>query len=372
MRPTFPSPYGRLSAGGGQHGPRTASRSRGATRPRSRRRATRRSASPAPGRARSRRRRGRCRRARRARTRARPRPRPMPSPESSTASSIAVPWLAGADQDRPVRGGVADRVGSRFCSTRVSRGEHYAAGGVAELGAQPQALERRLPVARGDRPADHLVDPGPLASRPRSHRPRAARTRTGRRPAAQSESTEPLIRVGVGVHGGGIADDAILDRLGHRPQVGERRAQIVGDGDDQVAALGLDRALAPLGRAEAWPPSRRASRRAARARGRRRPRRRGPRGRRRPSAAPPRRSARSPSAEARPAARPRRSRPPSRRSAARPTSAASLSRDQHQRGEHREVDEPEQRGEAPRSRRTATAAMRPPTAIGPRSRSRRR
>ncbi len=45
-----------------------------------------------------------------------------------------------------------------------------------------------------------------------------------------------------------VLDDAVVDRLDHRPQAGQRRAQIVGDRRDQVTLLGLDGLLHGLRR----------------------------------------------------------------------------------------------------------------------------
>jgi hypothetical protein len=50
-------------------------------------------------------------------------------------------------------------------------------------------------------------------------------------------------------HGGRVADDVVLEGLGHRPQPGQRGPQVVGDPGDQVAPAGfeLSFALAGLG-----------------------------------------------------------------------------------------------------------------------------
>ena len=59
---------------------------------------------------------------------------------------------------------------------------------------------------------------------------------------------EPAV---VAVDGLRVVDDAVLERLGHRPDAGERRAQVVRDPGDELAARRLERAFAPLGLVEA-------------------------------------------------------------------------------------------------------------------------
>ena len=134
--------------------------------------------------------------------------------------------VAGANEDRAVLGRMADRVLKQVLQHASQPRRALGAGGVAELGAQPKPLDRRLAVACGDRPADHLLDPGQLALSLDRTRVESGRTRTGRRPAAPA--TRPRRpsgrRSGEPVAGSATTRSAIASAIACRSASGVRRS----------------------------------------------------------------------------------------------------------------------------------------------------
>ena len=174
----------------------------------------------------------------------------MPSPLVFDRK-LAAPRRRGAPRPgRSRRRGVADRVLEQVLKHPPRRGEQRASLAPSRCVSSMQALLGR--AARRRRPAPRRVPRRALRS------PSASidgdveldqleevvhQSVRERRPTGASRRVDPN-RLW-------IVDHAVVDRLDHRPQAGKRRAQVVRDRRDQIAALGLDRVLdAPAPRAE--------------------------------------------------------------------------------------------------------------------------
>ena len=118
----------------------------------------------------------------------------------------------------------------RFCSTRPSRGSSAPrsprrGGSRGESPSQRRCC--RTPPAPRPAPRQESCCP-----RPRSRANRAGSARTGHPRGHRERRPNGDLR-GVLTDRRGVVDDAVVDRLDHRPKAGQRRPQVVRDGRDR-------------------------------------------------------------------------------------------------------------------------------------------
>ncbi len=150
------------------------------------------------------------------------------------------------DVDDAVGAGVPDRVGDQVGQRPVQlaavagdRGRAVAAPGEPDAlcGRPAGRSAARQSDTRSSRATCSVVDA-------RRCRTGCARARTGRRPSSPAGRRE---RASACSRARAIVGDTVLERLGHRPQAGERRAQVVAHPGHQLAPRGFERLFAFAG-----------------------------------------------------------------------------------------------------------------------------
>ncbi len=231
------------------------------------RRGPRRSPSRSPARGRRRPRRGRRRRGRRPRRRARASAAAIPSPSSSTSTSTALALRPRARTvTLPSAGVWRIAFWIRLKRTRCSF------SGVGVRRAAPRPAARRRPCTPRSSACARIAATVSSISSPSSTwridqeiSPASIRE-SSKRSSIRSLRTSTWVRISPQVALARLARrDAVVDRLDQQPQRGQRRAQVVRGGGDQLAAR--------LPRPRGWPapPSPGARRGRRRGRCRRRP-----------------------------------------------------------------------------------------------------
>ena len=150
----------------------------------------------------------------------------------------------GQHLDAAVGRGVPDRVDHQVAQRpadlgRVDVHRHAAHRGPGE----PHALGPGQRLGAGHRLGDQVVEADTLPGQPQR-----ARVDPGQLEQVVDHHGEPVrprarICAWYCGHVARVDHHLVLQRLGHRPQPGQRRAQVVADPGDELAAAGLQRAL---------------------------------------------------------------------------------------------------------------------------------
>ena len=185
----------------------------------------------------------------------------MPPHSSLTLSYDPVGDGAAPDLDRAVRRGVPDRVDHQVAhdprqTRRVSADRQPRRSDPAAQADRPGPRHR---VGAGDRVGHHVAEGDGLGGQRAGRRP-------GCRDSSKRSSTMPRQAVDLGadlpVVAARVVGDAVLERLGHGPQAGQRGAQVVRDPGDELAPGGLQPGLAQPRLLQPLAGQRRAPRRA--------------------------------------------------------------------------------------------------------------
>ena len=164
----------------------------------------------------------------------------MPPHSSLTVSSAS--WRLDGDAHVDVALARVCRMAlaTRLVSARFSSGPlPYHGGGAGHRPGEPHPLGGGQGFERGQAVGDEVVEGDRLAvvrAPPAWMRDRSNRSSTIW--FSRSTDAPDLLVVDVG-----LVDHAVLERLGHGPQPGQRGAQVVRDPGHQVAARRLERAL---------------------------------------------------------------------------------------------------------------------------------
>ena len=162
----------------------------------------------------------------------------MPGPSSATSISTWSPSRRPMTRDRPaggaVPGGVVEQVGQDLVQPRpVGADQAFVRDGAGQV-VDLAAGRGRLDLGLGDHLVEEVLDVGTSSrssgTTPASRRDRSSSSVTSR------PSRSVWARAVRSVAGSG-SDDAVDDVLQHRLQRGDRRAQLVRDVGDQLAAL---------------------------------------------------------------------------------------------------------------------------------------
>ena len=165
----------------------------------------------------------------------------MPGPWSATSSAVARPRRLGPDVHDPpaglCRAALSSRLASSWCSRARSAYAERSGGSTRTSKVTPRWL------APGTRPrlGHHGLDArGATGCSTRSSGDHAG-VDAGEVEQVVDEVAQPLGLGARDVHGLGVGrGDAVVEVLEHRDQRRQRRAQLVGDARDQVAALPVD------------------------------------------------------------------------------------------------------------------------------------
>ena len=180
----------------------------------------------------------------------------MPPHASVTASQPPNSSLPPLQRDRAVGRRVPDRVAQQV--GHDPREFRLAAPHRRPLAQRRAQLDAASRLATGSADASASETTSPSDTLP-DRQPQRARVDPGQLEQVVDELRHPVgldpdAAVVVGDRRR-VGDDAVLERLGHRPHAGERRTQVVRHPGDQIAAAGLD--LSVPGRAPRRPTSRR-------------------------------------------------------------------------------------------------------------------